>query len=419
MLLEEDFKNIVIKGFPTIKWHHVFSRIIIESEFNPIGRLFIHRVLLRCFVSKGKSVQLKTDNETPYICFTENDRKSGVDKFDKFCSLRPMDYIKVSSLDKVDFHVCIGLRICCNYLYSWIRELNHSKMNRNERLFILTFLIDFFIFITKYPINFKKYKLLVVYYDASTPDSFMVELFRYHKILTATLQHGQFTAFRENKLENSGIEFRAHYSDFFLCWNKFTLIEAQKQGVEINNFICTGILNYIGEKYKEIGQSTTGFFGVVINHPFWEKDNLKLIQAANILSEKKKMYYYLKLHPNYPDDYFKKYTNSFYIANVDKNIEIAKYAEMVDFSIVGSSSVFVELVYIKHKTLRHSDKSNMDKYRDVLTDVTFNDPENIIDSFNQMNEKGFSNETFDLLCTVEDVTKEYTNFLSFYSDDRE
>lgn len=417
MIQSKDLENLIFKGFSNIRWDYVLSRIIIESRFNPIGKVYWYKVLMRCFVSKGKIFEFQEQQNAKIFCFTDNDRKSGREKIDKLCKLFPTDYMKVYSSGKLSFHFLIGIRIFILYLFSWIKELYKSGMSFNEKLYVLIFVIDFFIFSKTNKIKYNKYKLIIVYHDAIPPDSFVVEMGKKLHIPTATLQHGQFTAYRENKLENSGIEFKAHHSDYMLCWNKFTIAEAAKDGINVDNFICAGILDYIGCNIVPNSQSSHDNFGVVINHPFWEDGNIKMIKAANLLATATGLKYYLKLHPNYKDDYFNNYVDSHYFLGIiDRDITVPQYASMVDFSIVGSSSVFVELVYIKHKTIRYSDKSITDKFRDITTDIFFEDPQSVIKAYSKLSNEKFSVDTFDLLCTIEDVTGEYKKFIEGFVD---
>ena len=85
---------------------------------------------------------------------------------------------------------------------------------------------------------------------------------------------------------------------------------------------------------------------------------------------------------------------------------------MCEFSLVSSSSVFCELVYVKHNIMRFSTHKINDKYRDIPYGLTFSNIEDVISCYN----KGFNEEDnellFKYLCGLEDVTISYKRFLS-------
>ena len=264
-------------------------------------------------------------------------------------------------------------------------------------------------------INPSRYNLLLAFYDSSLCEGFMVEYFKMRGVKTATLQHGIFSAFRENELINSGVEPRTFHSDYFLCWNKFTLNEAQKQGCATEKFLMCGILGYVGTQYLPCNNPSNKLFGVVIGHPSFESENLILIEGANILAQQTGYKYYLKLHPSYKEDYFADKVSSAFVGVVKKGIPMIDYANMVEFSVCGSSSVFAELVYLNHNTIRHSDNSITDKFRDVKCGKIFDSPEGIVSVFGN----GFNTEDqsalFDELCTIKEIDKEYKKILEPYS----
>jgi hypothetical protein len=197
-----------------------------------------------------------------------------------------------------------------------------------------------------------------------------------------------------------------------MAWNRMTYDECIRQGVEGTNVAVVGILGNLGKKYISCKNPHNRIFGVVLNHPFWEKDNFAMIEAANTLAKNIGYHYYLKLHPNYEDSYFNEVVDrNYYLGNIRKGIPILEYANMCEFSIVCSSSVFCELVYVKHRTIRFSTKGIEDKYRDVPYGVTFSNPSDIIDSYHHQTGEDDEKRLFDYLCGVEDVTCSYSAFL--------
>lgn len=163
------------------------------------------------------------------------------------------------------------------------------------------------------------------------------------------MQHGQFISYRENTVINCGIELRTFKSDFLLCWNNYTKREAVISGIDESRLPILGIIGYAGkEHWSKCTKPDNDIFGVVIGHPDYIDENITLIDAANNLSRAKGLKYYLKLHPSYKDDFFKDIVDqNLYLGNVKKGIDMIDYANMVDFSIVGSSTVFTELIFFR------------------------------------------------------------------------
>ena len=298
----------------------------------------------------------------------------------------------------------------------WLLSFRKRDIPFVQKLIILNrlaYLYQVFGYIKK-NIEIHNYSLFVSYYDSLTEDSFWEELFRLEKIKTASLQHGQFISYRENTEINCGIELRTFKSDFLLCWNKYTKREAVISGIEESKLPILGIIGYASkEHWNRCIKPNNNIFGVVIGHPDYIDENIVLINAANSLSRAKGLKYYLKLHPNYKEDFFKDIVaQSYYLGNIKKGINMMDYANMVDFSIVGASSVLTELVFLGHEVIRYSNQSIRDKYRDIKAGLTFSEPEKIVDAYNIGNFEVDS--LFDDLCSIREVRAAYQRFFSTF-----
>ena len=228
------------------------------------------------------------------------------------------------------------------------------------------------------------------------------------------MQHGQFISYREDTVINCGIELRTFKSDFLLCWNNFTRREAVISGIEESRLPILGIIGYASKEYwTRCIKPNNDIFGVVIGHPDYIDENITLINAANHLSRAKGFRYYLKLHPSYKDDFFKDIVDqNHYLGNIKKGIDMIDYANMIDFSIVGSSTVFTELIFLGHEVIRYSNQSIKDKYRDIKLGLTFSEPKQILDVYNRGNFE--IDSLFDDLCSIREVQSSYQNFFSVF-----
>lgn len=213
-------------------------------------------------------------------------------------------------------------------------------------------------------------------------------MFKKNGVKTATIQHGQFNAWREATYANCGLEFIASPSDYQLCWNKYAQDEAIKCGWDKKRLPVVGIMSNIGRGKERCVNPNNKTFGVVICHPDWENENYEMIKAANILSKAIGYKYYLKLHPNYKEDFFDHIVNkNYYIGNIEKGIDTLAYTNMVEFSIVGSTSFFAEMVYFYHDTIRYSSHLPSDKYQPIKVGSVFSNADDIVSAYSSLNDK--------------------------------
>lgn len=412
--ISEAVKGVIFKGFAPIEWNKVFKREAISYECGMRKnrlKLFLS-VLFVPFISRIDEIKFQQDKHSKILFFNCTNRESYVKQFINVTKLpNHSDVLTRNCKSKYSFHVFYGFQTI-QLLFSWFITLKRKQLGISEKLRIISLLITVRNFQRKISfIDIKKYNLFVSFYDSLLYDAYLTELFKVNQIKTATLQHGQFDSWRTNEIIHSGIELRSFHSDYLLCWNKFTVNEAIKCKINPSQLIITGIIGYIGYNYQEIKYPTNNIFGVVLGHPAFHQENIALIQAANLLAQHIQYKYYLKLHPNYKEDAFNSYiNNNYYIGNVKKGIPIQDYARNVEFSLVGSSSVFIELVFIKHDIIRYSNGGIYDKFRNVHRGKYFSKVEDIIDVYQKNKDNNTVNELFDILCTVKNIDASYKRF---------
>lgn len=412
--ISEVLKGVKFKGFTPIEWDKVFKREAISYECgtrrNTLKLLL--SVLCTPYISRISNIIFQEDKHSKILFFqSDNERKSGVKQFMNVTKLpKHSDILTCNGKRKINYHIVSGFKTI-PFLFYWIKTLNQTQLTLTEKLHVISLLITIYNFQRKISfIEIRKYNLFVSFYDSLLFDAYLTEIFKLNKIATATLQHGAFESWRTNEIIHSGIELRSFHSDYFLCWNKYTVKEAIKCKINPSQLIITGIIGYIGYKYQEVKSPSNKIFGVVLGHPAFHQENIALIQAANLLAQHSQYKYYLKLHPNYKENAFNSYINNYYIGNIKKGIPIQEYANSVEFSLIGSSSVYIELIFIKHDTIRYSDGSIYDKFRDIHIGKYFSKVDDIIDVYKKTNNNNASDELFDILCTVKDIDAAYKNF---------
>jgi len=412
-----------MKGFPNLDWIAIFQRNRIERECgcNPHFWNYFFRNIAFCLVD-NVDLRLLQRGDDSRILFYQSyiERESSRKQFYSVQQLVNSDLISYGQERKKKIHILLGLYLVFFDLPFWFFKLRRIGVPLSDRPRYIHSLIKFFFISRRIHdlTSINKYNLLVTFCDAYPEESFVTHFFKFKRITTATLQHGAFSAWRENELINSGVELRSFSSDYMLCWNKLTIDEAIKCGIPSERLKVVGILGYVNNQPDDWACPNNNTFGVVIGHESFEEENLKLIECANRIAKLKGLGYYLKLHPNYDEHYFDdKVSKEYYKGNIKKGIPISDYANMVDFSLVGSSSVYLELVYIRHDVIRYSTGNVTDKFKDVKIGKVLHSPleaESLFENTHDDCENGFD-ELFDYLCGYKNVAGEYKKFLNYYA----
>lgn len=408
-------KEIQLRCFAAVPWESVLNRFLLEKHYDKKKRKspghLLSRAVRSCF---RDTFHFRLDQQNGSILFFTSfiARKSVIDNFMKVRGLVNSDLlIKEENYSRFSFFQ--GLRMI-PLLFSWNRALKHLVINQSDRYSLLYEIVRLYRLHKILESLPSSYRLVVTFYDSFLPESYVIEYFRLLSVKSAVLQHGQFTSWRADNFFDCGIEFKTFKSDYLLAWNQYTIDEAIKSGISEDKLYLAGIWSYIGSKRVTCRKNQNGVFGVVISHPSWENENTELIKAANMISVKTGFKYYLKLHPNYAEDAFNSQVNDHYIGNVKKGIPMIGYTNIVDFSLIGSSSVFTELVFIDHDVYRYSSGLPNDKYEPVKKGKYFTSVEELEQKFDELYKLPVSSELFDYLCSVSDVEESYKRFFKQY-----
>lgn len=404
--------KIQFNGFAPIKWDSLFIRLEYELKYSTKEKKMIKiilQVLFRIIFNKRDCI-LSIKNEKPILYIQDSERTSCQILFREIAKYIKSDTIQYNKNKHIKIHniKCI-FSMFFIYVPSWVKSLKSVRLPLKIKMILISELIPIWYLQNKIKnININHYRLLIASYDSFLTESYLVELFKYHGIPTVSFQHGVFVGKRADTMVHSGVEFASFKSDYLFCWNKFTIDEAIKAGISPEKLILTGILNFFGKKAEKCVQPQNKIFGVVLSHPEFEKENIELIKSANQLAQSIGYHFYLKLHPNYIESYFDNYVNKeYFLGIIPKGISMLEYANKVEFSIIGSSSVFVEMIFLRHEVLRLSDQDITDKYRNVNIGKIFHNADEIREVYHREKLNKYNNELFDYLCSIEDVTSEY------------
>lgn len=255
--------------------------------------------------------------------------------------------------------------------------LNYAKkyrMSITEMLYCLPDWINLCDFMkTLEEIDLLKYNLVVTFCDAEPRQHLIALLTEHIGCKTATMQHGMFCAPMEGatNAEEEGIELKAVVSSYFLAWNGLTKDYAIKTGIDRRKIIILGNPKFNVDNGVKFEKQKSGYFGVVLGNLTFDQDNRELIKAANEAAKELGMKYMLKYHPVVKDTYYSEAVDSdYYEGNVKRGISLIDYANSVEFSIVGQSSMLVELIHVGHPTYHLHSDAVLDKF-ELACSITF------------------------------------------------
>ena len=253
--------------------------------------------------------------------------------------------------------------------------------------------------------------IFVTYYDASPDESYAVQIVKGNGIKTATLQHGSFAQKSIKKtISDTAFEYTESVSDYYLAWNKYTKDEWEKIGLDPKKVIVVGIPRYAQPitVEKRIKGDGCKVFGVMLNNGSFDTHNRALIKIANDIAKALKMKYVIRYHPALPDGaYSNLIDKDLFLSISDNSLSIQEYSNTVDFTIISSSSVFIDLVFLGKPVYRLK-VTEEDTYSTIQMNAFSN-----LDEFSKLlNKPGDMNELFDYLCTTRDVASSYQNILN-------
>ncbi len=416
--LSEALRGAYFFAMPGIEYDVLFSRQSLKNDCVIVDKLVKAPFkLLRCaFFPKFDHMDFDTKEDSKILFYlSDPTRKSNEVDFKKAVDSAPLADILIERYNNGIFSI-LGFYLFFLLVPIWSFQLKGRGLSIIEKFQVLEGLLETYRASRFFrSIDIKKYNLLVCFYDSIIHECMLTLLFKKSKVKTATLQHGQFTSWRENTFVNCGLELMSSASDYQLCWNYFARDEAVKSGWHEGQLPVLGIISNIGRSRQKWKKPNNGIFGVVISHPSWENENIEMIKAANILSEKYNLTYYLKLHPHYKEDYFINYINSKCVGNIQKGIDTLIYCNMVDFSIVGSSSFYAEMVYFYHDVLKYSSGLPSDKYYGLSNDCSFSNAEQICEVYDNMAESN-KQALFDYLCVTDQTESLYRAFFNKFAN---
>lgn len=258
--------------------------------------------------------------------------------------------------------------------------------------------------------NIKKYSVVITYYDVSPDESIFIQYAKMNQLITCTLQHGIFAKKdRISSIPDTGVELEYSISDYYLAWNAYTYDEAMKCGRNPQFVKVLGNPKFIGYKYNLIDSNPKrNLFGVILNNSEFDYHNRKLIAMANSIAEELNLNYVIRYHPVLEKDSYIDIVNpKFYEGVSPNNVSIFEYSNTVDFTIISSSSIFVDLLFLDKQVYRLVVSPN-----DTYSSTRINAFGSIREFIELHSEKIVNKKNIEYLTGPREIANEYKSFIS-------
>ncbi len=264
-------------------------------------------------------------------------------------------FCKVYDLASSRIIIMSGKRLRVRWFYDWANIMQWYTIFR--KVFVPTEAFYYSSILYKYYSDYldiihqvvkNKVKLMVTLCDAHSIDSMVTQYCNNHGIKTATLEHGFMTASPVLSLSKS---------DYFLGYGQCILENALSVGMNEKKFIKVGMPQLIGTVIpKELIINSDKIIGIVCNGSSFSDEDVEMMKIAIEFADKHKYKIYVKLHPGsdikeYPGELVE-YIDKIY----STDISAIEFARLVQFSIISSSSLFIEYLLHMYPVLHYPSK---------------------------------------------------------------
>lgn len=406
-------KGVRFVGLPKyINWENVLAVKVADSQANPISlknALGGFYWFFKFSIVEDRTYHKIINKKSEFLIFygKYNLRKDHLKTFLGFSKrFSDADVIYADFNEKVKYNV-LRLFYTLPLMLVWLFQMIIHRVPFLTACNTLPFVLYCYD-LNREAVNVSSYKFVVVYYDASPDENFLVQVCKKSRVLTMTLQHGIFARKSViHTITDTAFELSESISDYYLAWNEYTKDEAIKVGLAPEKVKVLGAPKYINsQEPSDICRSNNNVFGVILNNSAFEIHNRRLIDMANQIYLRSGRKYVLRYHPQMNGNEYKSLYNEGFLKCDDNGHSIREYAQNVSFTIISSSSVFVDLLLLKHPTYRLKVTTE-----DTYSTVPFNSFDTVEELLELQKNPGEISEAFTYLCNTYNV---YNNYRSFF-----
>lgn len=355
--IKNNLNNINCNSFENIQLGNLLSQRIWKYLNSNKIVLLTKAIIIFLFVDKFEIKYLKQKSSKVLFVFASNFRE---------------DYLKIYNNTKETCDIKDEIifyrkkKINLNNLKKITQVIKYFKILKSINSISLRIYLSFVLGELYYVFQHLKdilednYNLVVAFCDAHEIDNLITQYFKCKRIKTATLQHAQFV-FLEKGMENVNcIQYENFVSDYLLAWGRHTCEEFEKAGISKERIKIVGSPKYIGINLNDLERKSNTkdkkIFGLILDQVIYRESNKELIKLANMIADELDYKYLLRLHPTDDIKYYEVELNKQYLYDSENKSSIDQLAKLIDFALLHTTSVYVDLITYLCPTFRYKDK---------------------------------------------------------------
>ena len=304
------------------------------------------------------------------------------------------------------------------FIFQWIYQFRKAKIPKN---LIIAFVYDaikglqLLHFLSSNADKLNEAKAFIVLNDEYSDENLFIQYGNKLGVSTATLQHGIYArTIDDNDLRHFMHIFPNLTADKIFMWGEQQKEIAIHSGVNPEKIVVTGHPRYIhASKVRKLHNKIIGVCLDGYTERFW-KSNIQIINLCNRFCKEFDYKYIVKIHPTDNEKRYQEYYDcDYYIGIADKNQAVSDFASKVEFSVVGFSSIYYELMFLGISVFRYDDHCEFNTYEGV-DDFNFETYDQLADIYEEMNSRPleYNDKYYKVrryLCGEEDVYNNYKN----------
>lgn len=273
-------------------------------------------------------------------------------------------------------------------IISIIKKSAKYQLNRVPSSFLTAILVtEYYELLKLYrmTVDWEKVKWLGTFADARCEDNIAAQIGIQKKAKTFTLQHGQYRILRPG-FENADAEsYKNFISDKLLAWGEATRDEFVKYGIGPERVVPVGALKSFSFNKPLENIVDSGVFGVIMCGDTYIPSNTEMIKMANEIAKKLNMKYFVRFHPRNDLSLYKPVIDKKYLEGESSKIGNEEYANIVTFSLIHMTGVFVEMLSINSPIFIYDDHYLEEVFR--ITEFCVKDSEDFMKKFGTYKDK--------------------------------
>lgn len=335
---KKELNRLNFKGLEDIRMGDALYYTILMEERHCKGKVSLIKVLLcvirELFLGNMSKIEKETNSKILFLFSSEYaDRE---DYWEWYRKVRNMcvPSILVRSCGKKIAILSVRRLLLAKSWYMQLRQVFSARL----ALYFLRHLVSAYdeFETVKQVLQEENIESIFTLCDAHLSDSMITQWSNNSNVTTVTLQHGIFVA---------GSDFSLSHSKYFLSHGQFSLEQAEKSGKK-EGVLRVGMPQIIGEVLPiKIVKNKLMIIGVLFAGSSIElmRSDIKILEWVLNYATTYGYQVVVKFHPGYEKEEYKiDWTRV--SATYSREISVEEFAAKIDFAVVNSSTVFLEML---------------------------------------------------------------------------